>query len=74
MNDLIFYLAGCIFFLILSISKRKQRPGKARRILLLKRHFKKGIILLLRSDKFFSLQDEVNKIIGDPKVKKWPLR
>lgn len=58
-NDLMFYLAGCIYFLYIFISKRKLKPGdKVQRIAFLKKCLKKGAILLLRS---FDLQNELNK-------------
>lgn len=58
-NDLMFYLAGLIFFLFYFIFKRKSKPStKDQRIALLKKPLKKRVILLPRS---FDLQNELNK-------------
>lgn len=47
-NDLVFYLAGCIFFLILNISKRKPKPEK-RDLIQLKNPISKRYVLVDRT-------------------------
>lgn len=58
--NLVFYLAGCIFFLFLFISKRKPK-SKTQRIELLKRYFRKGLIQFPKRLKLLDLQNEFNK-------------